>query len=142
MKFVYNGGIVDTSFDEIHSILFYGSCPNLTEQFLDSCTKFQVPVTFHRRNMPLSTLIIPTISQGKDDLLTMQIRYRDNKKKRTYIARCLLQKKFSSMEWMVAEPADFNGKYKSLNEMTNVEAWHAACYWKLFYYSLGVDDGT
>ncbi|GIW59866.1 MAG: hypothetical protein KatS3mg087_0932 [Patescibacteria group bacterium] len=138
VKFVYNSGIVETSFAEIYSILFYGSCPYLTEQFLDSCTFYRIPVTFHRRNMPVSTLIVPTVASGREDVLTMQIRARDNAKRRGYIARRLLKKKFVSMEWLTIAPADFDGKYLSLTEMMRLEAWHAARYWKQYYVLTGV----
>jgi CRISPR-associated endonuclease Cas1 len=134
---VYKGGSFDGKWSSIHSIMFYGGVCDLSEKFLDTCRKYKIPLCIHRRNMSSSVLIIPSISSRVEDVLSQQIIFRNNKKKSVHIAKRILQAKFNSMTWLQPYPEWFDGKYLSIKEMRNIEAWHAHEYWKKYYDGLG-----
>lgn len=133
----YKGGETTMKLSDIHSIMFYGSLCDLSEDFISTVTAYNIPVAFHKRNMHKSTWILPSISTSKDDILTNHILFRNNIKKRTYVTKRLLIAKFKSMTWLIPEPAGFKGKHMTIEQMVAVEAWHAKRYWQKFYKELG-----
>lgn len=136
--FVYKGGKYTTDIGAILSIMFYGGVCNLSEDFLQLCSRYRVPICIHRRNMPHAVWITYSITtSAKEDILTKQILYRINKKKSAHITRKLLHAKFKSMEWLVPYPSRFLQAYYSVEDMRNIEAQHAKRYWKRYFELLG-----
>ncbi|RME29696.1 CRISPR-associated endonuclease Cas1 [Candidatus Parcubacteria bacterium] len=140
--FSYNGGEVSLSWDRIHSILFYGSVCDLSQEFLDRCVKERVPLIIHRRNIFQAVWVVPSITTGTTDILTRQILFRENQKKRYHIARALLKAKFQGMSWLIPFPSDFQGNYLSVEQMRVREAHHARWYWQRYYNELGFPESS
>jgi len=137
VKFSYKGGELDLSFPEIHSIMFYGSVCPLEQEFLEKCSAWGIPLTIHRRNMPRGVWIVPSTTSNREDLLTKQILFRQNEKKRAYITKRLIYAKFKSMEWLIPAPTQELQGLSSVESIVGVESWHAKRYWEHFYKSLG-----
>lgn len=141
VTFTYKGGVYEGNWRYIHSIMFYGGVCPLEADFLDMCRKFNIPVCIHRRNIPKALWISSGITSGIQDILTKQILFRENKKKRTHIARILLTAKFRSMRWLVKEPKKFK-RTASIAEMRVQESMHSKKYWYRYYYKLGYPQHT
>lgn len=127
---------------QIHSIMFYGSLCPLEEDFLTLCSTYAVPIVFHRRHMPVAVLIHPSIKGNNEDLLSRQILFRLNEKKKRHIARKLLGAKFESMGWLISPPAIQLKPKMAVKKLRSVEAWHARFYWSRFYKQLGLEGQT
>lgn len=137
----YKGGSCEAELDEIHSIMFYGSVCNLSEDFLDACAKEGIPVCIHRRNMHRTIWITPGYPYQSKDMLTKQILFRENDKKKTHIARKLLKAKFKSMEWLIDAP-HFPKRWLSIKELRVMESKHAKKYWERYYAGLGLPESS
>lgn len=138
VTFEYKGGSCEIDIKNTASILFYGAVCDIPEDFLVLCTKRKVPVCVHRRNMPNASWIIPTSGCGADDMISRQITFRANAKKRAHVARKLLKAKFAGMSWLAPEPFDFTAKIKTTDAMRSIEARHARLYWSKYYAALGL----
>jgi CRISPR/Cas system-associated endonuclease Cas1 len=88
--------------------------------------------------MSNATWITPSIrTSAKDDILSKQIQFRSNERKRAHIAKKILQAKFKSMSWLVPYPMTFDGQKYTVEQMVNIEAQHAKLYWGRYYKLLG-----
>ncbi|OJI07454.1 CRISPR-associated endonuclease Cas1 [bacterium CG10_37_50] len=138
VTFQYKGGKYTANIKNILSIMLYGGTCDLSENFLQLCAKYGVPICLHRRTMSNAVWITPSVkTSAKDDILSKQISFRNNEKKRVHIAKKILQAKFKSMSWLVSYPMLFDGKRYSIKQMVNIEAQHAKVYWKKYYKILG-----
>ncbi|BCX13697.1 MAG: hypothetical protein KatS3mg085_229 [Candidatus Dojkabacteria bacterium] len=142
VHFHYKGGDLKINYDNIHSIMFYGSVCPLEQGFLENCVKRKVSIVIHRRNMHRAVVITPNVTTGKEDILTKQITFRINKKKKAYIARKLIKAKFNSMKWLINEPAYSLKGLTDIKDIVNVEAWHSKNYWEKYYKTLGFYNTT
>lgn len=140
VRFVYKGGKIIIEWRKIHSIMIYGQSTELPQQFLEKCAFYKTPVIVHRRNIPRAVIIVPTLPPDQENLLTQQVLYRENKKKRPYIAKRLLQAKFKSMNWLTPVDRDLLYRLANIEEMTKVESWHARRYWKNYYTRLNIES--
>jgi len=137
INFIYKGGKQKIDLKNIHSIMFYGShCP-LCEEFLDKCSLYKIPVVTHRRNMTRGNWIITPYGTNREDILTRQILFRENQKKRLYITRNLLKAKFDSMKWLTEPPMESLYRVMEIKKLISIEAHHAKIYWKKYYSELG-----
>ncbi len=141
VRFVYKGGKVKIRWERIHSIMLYGNHIPLPQEFLEKCAFYKIPLVIHRRNMARAVWITPNYTANRDDVLTRQILYRENMKKRLHIAKRLLIAKFKSMQWLLPPPARNILQVKSLDELRTIEANHAKLYWAKFYDLLKI-EGT
>ncbi len=141
VEFQYKGGNYFTEMKNILSIMFYGGICDLSEDFLQLCAKKGIPLCIHRRTMSNAIWITPSIKTSTtEDILTKQVSFRSNEKKKIHIAKKILQAKFKSMQWLVAYPQLFDGKKYSIPEMITIEAYHAKTYWKKYYELLGYSE--
>jgi CRISPR/Cas system-associated endonuclease Cas1 len=140
VKFTYKGGEIKTNWQKIHSIMIYGESVDLSQKFLEKCAVYKIPVVIHRRNMPRAVIITPTLPPDQENLLTHQILYKENKKKKAYIAKKLLQAKFQSMHWLTPVNRDLLYKMIHIEEMTKTESWHARRYWRDYYAKLNLQS--
>ena len=137
VAFKYNSGIEVLSFDKIHSIMFYGSVVDLSQEFLENCAKHNIPIVIHRRNMTKAVFINHNTQTNVKDLLSRQVLCRQNLTKRNYIARQLIKAKLKSSRWLVdANPAVLK-KEHDLNQIRSIEAINARHYWEVFFTELG-----
>ena len=139
VRFVYKGGKVRIEYKAIHSIMIYGKHPPLPQEFLENCARYKIPIVIHRRNMIRAVWITPNFTSGRVDLLTPQILFRENQKKRLHIAKRLLIAKFRSMQWLVAPPSLNILRINDLDRLRQIEANHARRYWDTYYRLLGSD---
>ena len=138
--FSYKGGELEILWSRILSILFYGAVCPLEEDFLQNCTRRNIPICIHRRNMPKAVWITGSVSSSNDDILTKQVIFRENKTKSLHIARKLLLAKINSMEWLLQnnERTKHLIKFaKNTEELRKHEAFHARRYWRKYYLLLG-----
>ena len=135
----YKGGTLNTRWTRVQSIMLYGGhCP-LSEDFLEYCRKFKIPICIHKRNVANAIWVTQNSGRNTTDLLTPQIIFRRNKKKQRHITYKLLNAKFKSMEWLVTYPLKFNARL-TVDEMRVIESIHAKRYWNEYYKKLGYDQ--
>lgn len=139
VKFIYNGGEVECSPDELTSIMIYGSEIDLPLAIVDLICSAGVPIIIHRRNIASPIWISSTIRADKFDLLDLQLKFRRNITKSKYITRRLLEEKFKSMRWLIAIPDNQIKKGMSIDKMRNIEAQISRRYWAEYMKSLGID---
>lgn len=142
VTFNYSGGVETANFDKIHSILLYGTHPPLKQNFLQKCIDSGIPITIHRRNRHQAIWINPSVSTNEQNLLTKQILYREDMRKRKYIVRQILKAKFKSMRWLTEIPNEKIEASMSLTELVGIESWHAKKYWNSYYEKLGHSNWT
>lgn len=142
LTFNYKGGSYSTNIKNILSIMLYGNTCDLKEEFLYTCCQNNIPICLHRRNLAKAVWITPSFQTGKrEDILTKQIIFRANERKRTHITKKLLQAKFKSMSWLINGPVIKKGAL-SQKELINIEAQHAKRYWEKYYSLLGYPKNT
>lgn len=139
--FAYKGGELQTKLDELRSIMIYGdSTMDLPVSMLDEITRKGIPIIIHRRNMPQAIYILAGSRPSREDLLTDQLTARANKTKQAHIARQLILAKMDASKWLL-EPGFITKEHVSLEQLRNVEAVHAAEYWRRYFKLLGVNHG-
>lgn len=138
--FSYKGGETKIEYKDIHSIMIYGAGCNLSLDFLEKCAFYKIPVIYHRRNLPRATIISSTLSTDQNDLITKQIIYRNNIKKRNYIAKRLISAKLKSMDWLIPYKRDLLFRVFDLKKIQNIEAWQSKIYWKEYFKRLGMPE--
>ena len=117
-------------------------CP-LEEKFLDICVRKKIPVCIHRRNVAKAIWIVGSVSTSKDDILTKQIFFKENKRKSLHIAKKLILAKFKSMEWLLPlKPLHIRRikKAKTIDQVRVAESIHARKYWDTYYRSFGYEN--
>lgn len=136
--FEYKGGKEKIGWTKIHSIMLYGESCDISQKFLEKCAFYKIPVVIHRRNMSRAVIVVPTLPPDQENLLTQQIIYRENEKKKRYIAKKLLQAKFKSMSWLIPLKRDLLYRVIYLEEMLSIESWHAKRYWQDYFSKLKI----
>lgn len=140
VTFEYNGGKEKIQWKKIHSIMLYGESCNLSQDFIEKCSFYKIPIVIHRRNMPRATIISSSLSPDHENIITKQILYRENIKKRSYISKKLLQAKFKSMSWIMPLERDLLYRVYKTEDMIAIEAWHAKRYWKEYFNRLDLEE--
>lgn len=133
----YKGGDFDERLEDIASLMIYGSTCALDQAVLEASAKYRIPICFHRRNMTTVVWIGGGTQGSRNDLLTHQILFREDSRKRAHIARKLLDAKFKSMLWLMPYPPDFRAA-RTISAMRSIEARHARAYWEKYYRALGI----
>lgn len=138
VTFEYKGGKEEIQWAKIHSIMVYGESCGFSQEFFEKCAFYKIPVIIHRRHMPRAVIVCPTLPPDQENLLTQQILFRENKKKRAYIAKKLLQAKFKSSNWLLPIERDLLYRIIHIEKMMNVESWHAKRYWEQYFAQLKI----
>lgn len=136
--FQYKGGEENIKWKYIHSIMIYGESIDLSQEFLEKCAFYKIPIVIHRRNMVRAVFIASTLPPDQDNIITKQILFRENIKKRTYISKKIIKAKFNSMNWLLPIRKDVLYKINNQDKIINLESTHARNYWKIYYEKLGI----
>lgn len=142
VEFNYKGGSLLIEWTKIHSIMLYGETVDLSQKFLEKCAFYKIPLIIHRRNLSRAVFVTPTLASDQNQLLSKQILYRQNRKKRAYIAKRLLQAKFKSCNWLFPVKRDLLYRVTRIEDMLGIESWHAREYWQLYYQRLKLSDAS
>jgi len=138
VMFEYKGSEEKIEWTKINSIMIYGESCDISQKFLEKCAFYKIPIVIHRRNVSRAVTITPTLAPDQENLLTQQIIYRENDKKKSYIAKKLLQAKFKSMSWLVPVEKDLLYRIFYIEKMLSIESWHAKRYWEDYFSSLKI----
>ena len=142
VAFRYNSGLEVLKFDEIHSIMFYGSVVDLSQEFLENCAKHNIPLVIHRRNMTKAVFINHSLQTNVKDLLSRQIAFRENTTKQNYIARSLIKAKLRSSSWLIKTNPEALKREHNVPQIRVIEALAAKQYWQTFFSKLGHQEWT
>jgi len=135
----YNGGDFEADLSKLDSIMLYGASGGLPVEFLDELNTHRVPLLIHRRNVDSPYIFFPFRTRDAKDMLTSQIRVRDNATKRCHIARTLVRARFQSCCPDLAITA---GAWKELAALRSVkrirlwEAHQAQKFWATYFSSI------
>ena len=139
--FKYKGGELKTTLDSLQCLLIYGDSEITISPFqLEQIVRRGIPIIIHRRNVAQPIYITGGIRPDQDDVLTYQLNARQNEIKTRHIARQLLKAKFSNMQWLDI-PQPQLPQDKDLDELRNIEAVHAAKYWRRYFQLLDKKHG-
>lgn len=140
-KITYNGGDFVADLAKVDSILLYGASGDLPVRFLDELASKRVPLLIHRRNLADPYVFIPGGRRDDADILTAQIKCRENQTKSAYVARTLVRERFNCGLYPVT-----GGFIDRLNRMRSVElirmeeAHQSRTYWQRFFTELGMPN--
>jgi CRISPR/Cas system-associated endonuclease Cas1 len=67
--------------------------------------------------------------------------FRNNDKKRTYLAKRLIGAKFKSMNWLIPYKRDHLYGIFDIDKIRNIEAWQSKVYWQEYFNQLGIKNG-
>ena len=137
--FEYKGGSEKIKWKEIRSIMIYGQSVDLPQNFLEKSAFYKIPIIIHRRHMKKAVIISPTLPPDQENLLSQQIIFRENNKKKLHISRKLIHAKLKSTSWLV--PYDRLLLYKTMKveQVLAIESWQAKRYWNLYFCQLGIN---
>ena len=139
----YNGGEFLADLNKVDSILLYGASGDLPVRFLDELASKRVPLLIHRRNLPDPYVFVPGGRRDDADILTAQIKCRENQTKSAYVARTLVRERFKGGLYPVT-----NGFIERVSRLRSVElirleeAHQSRTYWQRFFAELGLPDDT
>ena len=139
----YNGGEVVLDPKRTDNVLMYGASGNLPLAFLDDLAVHRIPLLVHRRNLPDPYVFVPGGRRDDADILSAQIRARDNQSKCAYVARTLIKERFHGTGFPVSEFF-----YQRLAAARNVEscrrleAEQSRMLWEQYFAKAGLSDAT
>lgn len=138
----YNEGILDVDLKNTLCVLFYGNFPNIDQDILEIFTKFKVPIIYHSRNVLPATFIISGLKSSQIDVLTNQILFREDLRKRKYITRQILTAKFLGTKKLCPISIPKLSKEFSIDKLRNIEAVYSKLYWSNYFAGLNFPDFT
>lgn len=142
--FSFNGGELVVDLCKIDFILIYGAnttC-SLPLDFLDDLNSLGIALAIHRRNKSQPYFFTPTSGSNYKDVLTNQIAFRSNEKKRVYVARTLIRARFESFTDFITISETTKQKLmatRSVAEVRVIEAGQTKRLWENYYGALDID---
>nr|WP_223827375.1 CRISPR-associated endonuclease Cas1 [Undibacterium oligocarboniphilum] len=143
-RFEYNGGEVEVDLKNVDFILIYGGKTNCTFplEFLDLLNDLGIPLAIHRRNQPRPYFFSPSNGSDNVDILSKQIEFRTNERKRCFIAKTLIRARLEKMESLIAISGTTQEQLSaaiSIAVVRNIEATATRRYWNAYYDALNID---
>ena len=144
-RLAYNGGEFDADLAQVDTVMLYGASGSLPVEFLDDLNTHRIPLLVHRRNVDSPYLFMPFRSRDSRDMLSAQIRARDNEIRRCYIARTLVRHRFQNASPQIPIP---DASWRSLATLRSIkairiwEAHQAQRFWSEYFSSLGLPEQT
>lgn len=142
-RFDFNGGPLELDLKDIDTLLFYGAAGSVSLEFLDTLASKSITLLIHRRNIPCPLVLTPLNTTDQSDILTQQIRCREDGRRRLYVARTLIAARLASMGWLAPVPrgaARAARTAASLTLLRQSEAEYTKTYWARYYDSLGIGN--
>lgn len=140
-RFAFNGGPITLDLKDIDCILLYGAAGSMPVDFLDALAARSIVLLIHRRNIPDPFVFWTANTTDQADLLTKQILYRQDERRRLYVARTLIAARATSMRWLISVPT---GRFaaisaaRHLQSLRQVEADLTKYYWSRYYERLNL----
>jgi CRISPR/Cas system-associated endonuclease Cas1 len=138
---VYNGGDVLIDPAKVDSILLYGATGALPVSFLDDLAAHRVPLMVHRRNLPDPYVFVPGGRRDDVDILSAQVRARDNGNRCAYVARTLIRERFRATPYPIAESFFRElAATRSVTQVRAMEAEQSRVYWTRYFREAGLPE--
>lgn len=141
----YQGGTVQINLSQSHTVMFYGASGSLPVEFLLDAAKHDVTILIHSSRTRKPMVLTQHPRAGKPDVLSAQITYRSNERKRLVIAKALVHARILQMGWQLETAQELAGqafRKKNLNELRAHEAVITKRYWQRFYEEAGYPGMT
>ena len=134
---VFNGGEVEIDLDQMSVVMFYGATDAaIPLRFLHDASHSDTGVIIHSSRATRPIFFTPAPGPDRHDILSAQIRFRDNQRKRLVIARALLQARAQQMGRLIT----ISDKHivglreaSSIEALRSIEAHLSSRYWKAFF---------
>jgi len=139
----YNGGEVVLDPKKIDSVLMYGATGDLPLAFLDALAVHRIPLLVHRRNLSDPYVFVPGGRRDDADILSAQIRARDNQTKCAYVARTLIKERFRGTGFPVS--TFFYQRLaaaRSVESCRRLEAEQSRMLWEQYFAKAGLSEAT
>lgn len=139
----YNGGEVVIAPDKVDLVMIYGPSGALPVAFIDDLAAARIALLIHRRNIGTPVVFLPGQRADQADCLSQQIRARDNRIRRAYIARTLVEARFAAIADTLSIAKSEIGvlrRLRSIDAIRNWEAERSRRYWSLYFDRLGAPD--
>jgi CRISPR-associated endonuclease Cas1 len=140
----FQGGSVDIDLRRAETIVVYGAAGEMPILFLHAAAQHRASVSFQRAHgTPLYSLF-PADRPDRNDLLSAQIRARDDARRRLYVARTVVAARVQSQSWITGSGyrtglAEIR-KARTLAALRIAEAAQARRYFDSYFASFGVDS--
>ncbi|WP_298636759.1 CRISPR-associated endonuclease Cas1 [uncultured Umboniibacter sp.] len=129
----YQGGECQIDLSSAISILFLGESGDLPSKFLFACRKHRVSLTLTSTHLDEPMVFHPHVRADRYDLLTKQLKTRDNIKRQAAVSKALIQAQWSGRSWLVNSANHYGVELKisgHVDDIRLVEARAAALYWR------------
>lgn len=138
----FQGGEVDIDLSRAENVVVYGPAGSLPILFLHAAAQHQAAVSFQRAHGAALHSLYPSGRSDRNDLLSAQIRARDDARRRMYVARTLVLARIQSQSWLAGSGYRTGlsevKKSRTLAELRTAEASQARRYFDVFFESSGV----
>jgi len=144
-RLAYNGGGFDADLAEVDTVMLYGASGSLPVEFLDDLNTHRTPLLVHRRNIDSPYLFLPFRSRDSRDMLSAQIRVRDNEIRRCYIARTLVRNRFQNALPQIPIPETAWRSLATLRSIKAIRIWEAhqaRRFWSAYFSNLNLPEQT
>lgn len=142
----YRGGEVDIDLRRAENIVVYGAAGVLPILFLHAAAEHRTSVSFQRANGTPLNSFFPAARSDRKDLLSAQIRARDDARRRMYVARTIVLARIQSQSWLAGSGYRSGlidaKKARTLAELRVAEASQARRYFDAYFEACGVPAAT
>ncbi len=142
-KIRFNGGPVDIDLKTVDCLLIYGAAGSLPVDFLEALNTHGITLLIHRRNIPTPMVLHPLNTTDQADVLSRQIMFRQDTRRRVYVAKTLIAARLHSMAWLAPIASVRFAQIRaatSLEKVRQIEAEQTKNYWQHYYYRAGIKD--
>jgi CRISPR-associated endonuclease Cas1 len=142
-RVTYNGGEFELKPAQADSVMFYGATGDLPLAFLDDLATHRVPMLLHRRNLADPYVFVPSMRRDDADLLSAQVRARQDERRCAYIARQLVRARFQAVAKTCPFPQSRYAQLaacRNVDQVRHVEASLSARYWRAYLTACGQPD--
>jgi hypothetical protein len=142
----FQGGEVTLDLAKLRTLMFYGSPEShLPLGFLHDASLTGTTLIIHSSRNRRPLFFTPSVGPDRDDLLSAQIRFRDNQRKRMVIARALVSARITQqarLSTVSEKTLEEIRKAPTIEALRQIEARQANRYWRAFYKHLDREDWT
>jgi CRISPR/Cas system-associated endonuclease Cas1 len=142
-KLSFNGGPADIDLKRVDCLLIYGAAGSLPVDFLEALNNYSITLLIHRRNVPTPMVFHPLNTKDQADVLSKQIIFRQDTRRRVYVAKALIAARLRSMAWLAPIATVRFAQLRScrkLEHVRQIEAEQTRNYWERYYLRAGISD--
>lgn len=142
----FQGGETELDLRHAENIIVYGAAGTVPIQFLHAAAQYRTAISFQRAHGATMHSLFPANRPDRKDMLSAQIRARDDARRRLFVARTLILARVQSQSWLKGSAfrtgfAEIK-RARALDELRVAESAQARRYFDAYFNACGIDDAT